>query len=41
MIIDATELIVGRFATVAAKKALLGERIDIINCEKAIITSGQ
>ena len=38
MIIDATDLIVGRMATVAAKKALLGERIDIINCEKAIIT---
>ncbi len=38
MIIDATDLIVGRFATVAAKKALLGEKVDIVNCEKAIIS---
>ena len=38
MIIDATNLILGRIATMAAKKALLGEKIDIINCEKAIIT---
>lgn len=38
MIIDATDLIVGRMGTVIAKKALLGEKIDIINCEKAIIT---
>lgn len=38
MIIDATDLIVGRIATIAAKKALLGEKIDIINCEKAVMT---
>jgi large subunit ribosomal protein L13 len=38
MIIDAKELIVGRFATIAAKKALLGEKVDIINCEHAVIT---
>lgn len=38
MIIDATDLIVGRFATVAAKKALLGEKVDIVNCEKALIS---
>ncbi len=38
MILDATNLIVGRFATIVAKKALLGESIDIVNCEKAIIT---
>ncbi len=38
MIIDAENLICGRFATIAAKKAILGENIDIINCEKAIIT---
>lgn len=38
MIIDAKDLIVGRFATVAAKKALLGEKIDIINCESAVMT---
>ncbi len=38
MIIDAENLICGRFATVAAKKALQGENVDIINCEKAVIT---
>lgn len=38
MIIDATDLIVGKLATFVAKKALLGEKIDIINAEKAIIT---
>jgi len=38
MIIDATNLILGRMATYTSKKALLGEKIDIINCEKAVIT---
>src|SRR4030042_6558254 len=38
MILDANNMILGRFASFAAKKALLGEKIDIINCEKAIIT---
>ena len=38
MIIDAKNMIAGRIATVAAKKALLGEKIDIINAESAIIT---
>src|SRR3989344_765026 len=38
MIINAEDLILGRMATYAAKKALNGEKIDIVNCEKAIIT---
>ncbi|MBU1198773.1 MAG: 50S ribosomal protein L13 [Nanoarchaeota archaeon] len=38
MLIDAKNLIVGRFATIAAKKALLGEKVDVINCEKAVIS---
>ena len=38
MIIDATNMIVGRMASFIAKKALLGEKIDIINSEKAVIT---
>ena len=38
MIVNAENLIVGRMITVVAKKALLGEKIDIVNCEKAIIT---
>ena len=38
MIIDATDLILGRMATVVAKKALLGEEIHIINSELAAVT---
>src|SRR3989339_1417323 len=38
MIIDATNLILGRLGTYAAKKALLGEKIDIVNCENCVIT---
>lgn len=38
MIIDGSNLILGRLATTAAKKALEGEQIVIINCEKIIIT---
>jgi len=41
MIIDAKDLIVGRMATVIAKKALLGEKIDIVNCEQAVITGSK
>ena len=37
-VIDATNLIVGRLATIVSKRALLGETIDIINCEKAVLT---
>ena len=40
-IIDAEYLIVGRIATVVAKKALLGEKIDIVNCEKAVMTGNK
>ena len=38
MIIDATDAIAGRLSTVVAKKAILGEKIDIINSEKALIS---
>ncbi|MBW2983640.1 50S ribosomal protein L13 [Candidatus Woesearchaeota archaeon] len=38
MIIDATDLILGRLASFAAKKALLGEKIEIINSEKSVIS---
>ncbi|MBW2986984.1 50S ribosomal protein L13 [Candidatus Woesearchaeota archaeon] len=38
MIVDATNLIVGRFATFVAKQALLGETVDVVNCEKAVIS---
>ena len=41
MIIDARNLILGRLATIAAKKSLLGEDIYIINCENAIISGSK
>ena len=38
MIIDATNLILGRLASYVAKHILLGEKVDIVNCEKAVVT---
>jgi large subunit ribosomal protein L13 len=38
MIIDATDLIVGRLATFVAKKAMLGEKMDIVNSEKSVVS---
>ncbi len=38
IVIDAQDLIVGRMATKAAKKALLGEEVVIVNCEQAVIS---
>ena len=38
MLIDATDLIVGRLGAVVAKKALLGEKIDIVNAENAVVS---
>ena len=37
-IIDANGLILGRLASIIAKKLLLGEKINIINAEKAVIS---
>jgi large subunit ribosomal protein L13 len=38
MIIDAEDSVLGRVAAYAAKKALLGNKIIVVNCEKAVIT---
>src|SRR3989338_10783782 len=38
MISDAKDMIIGRVASVAAKSALLGESVDIVNCSDACIT---
>ena len=38
MIIDATDLIVGRLGTIAAKTALMGEEVHIVNSEKAVFS---
>jgi len=37
MIIDAENMILGRLGTTVAKKALLGEEIQIVNCKDAVI----
>lgn len=39
--IDATNLIVGRLGSYAAKQALLGHVVNILNCEKALMTGTQ
>lgn len=36
-VIDATGLVLGRMATHAAKRAILGDEVHIVNAEKAII----
>lgn len=41
MIIDAKDLVLGRMAAIAAKQALNGEDIHIVNCEQAIITGNK
>jgi len=38
IIIDGNNLILGRLGSFVAKKALLGEKIDIVNCEDIVIT---
>lgn len=38
MIIDATNLIAGRIATIAVNATKKGEDVQIVNCEKAVIT---
>ena len=38
MIINAEDTILGRLASYAAKQALNGEKVEIVNCEKAVMT---
>jgi len=38
MIVDATGLVLGRLASVAARQLLSGEEVYIVNIEKAIVT---
>lgn len=37
-VIDASDLIVGRLASIIAKRLLLGERITVVNAEKAVFS---
>ena len=41
MIIDAKNAIIGRLASVVAKRALQGETVDIINADLAVITGNR
>jgi large subunit ribosomal protein L13 len=38
IIIDASNMILGRLASFAAKELLLGKEVRVINCEKAVIS---
>ncbi len=38
LVIDASGAVLGRLASYAAKQALLGKKVTIVNCEEAIIT---
>lgn len=38
IVIDATNALLGRLASYAAKQALLGKNVIIINCSKAVIS---
>jgi len=38
MIVDAKNLIAGRMSAFVAKQLLLGEKVDVINAEKAVIS---
>ena len=38
MIIDAKDSILGRLSSYAAKQALLGNKVDIINCEESVVS---
>ena len=40
-VIDATNLILGRMACIAAKSALKGEEVAVVNCEKAVISGNK
>ncbi len=41
IVVDATGLVLGRLASVAAKSLLAGDEVKIVNAEKAIITGSK
>jgi large subunit ribosomal protein L13 len=41
MIIDGSNAVLGRLANQVAKKALLGEQIKIVNCDKIVISGNR
>ena len=40
MIINAKDAILGRLGTYVAKQALLGNKVDVINCEETLVAEG-
>lgn len=38
MIIDAKDTILGRLSSYAAKQVLLGNKVDVVNCEECVIS---
>ena len=38
MIIDAKDAVLGRLSTYAAKQALLGNKVEVVNCEEAVVS---
>ncbi len=41
IVIDAKDKVLGRVASVAAKQALLGESVTIVNCDTAVISGNK
>ena len=41
MIIDAKDAILGRLSSYVAKQVLLGNKVDVINCEEGIVSGRQ
>ena len=41
MIIDAKDRILGRVCTFAAKQILLGNKVDVINCEESVVSGNK
>lgn len=41
LVIDATNAVLGRLASYAAKQSLLGKKVIVVNCKEAIITGGR
>jgi large subunit ribosomal protein L13 len=41
IVVDAENAILGRLSSFSAKKLLLGKKIAVVNCEKAIITGNK
>ncbi|MBI3035476.1 50S ribosomal protein L13 [Candidatus Woesearchaeota archaeon] len=41
MIIDAKDMILGRLGSYAAKQALLGNKVEVINCEECVVSGNK